>query len=99
LYFQDVRTNTGTVAKDSTEQATAPITVKGAKNSLVVGAAANILLNPLDDRSANSMRSAMGIGSIYISPFMEVAKAMGTKKGANLDRTNVGIAFTFESVR
>lgn len=97
LYFQEVRLNSGVETESGDEQPTAPLTIKGTRNSIITGAALNILLNDVDEKSVNSMRESLGIGSIYLSPYAEVIKGVGTTKGANFDRTNVGIGFTFES--
>jgi hypothetical protein len=98
LYFQEVRVNTGADVESTEAKASSPITVKGSRDSLLVGVAANILLNGIDEQSANSMRGTMGLGSVYLSPFVEVVKGIGGKKGATFDRTNIGIGFTFESI-
>jgi len=98
LRFQEVR-----LVSQSTEQegesSTAPITNKGTRTSMVTGVALNILLNGLDQASVYSMRSTMGLGAIYLSPFVEVVSELGSGTGVNFDRTNIGISFTFESVR
>jgi hypothetical protein len=98
LYFQEVRVNTGDGSSPEGENAKSPITIKGSRQSLVLGVAANIRLDPLDEQSVNSMRGALGIGSVYLSPFVEVIKAMGGKSGVKFDRTNIGLGFTFESI-
>jgi hypothetical protein len=66
----------------------------------VTGFALNILLNGLDESSVNSMRSSLGIGSLYLSPYIEIIKQQKTgESDLNFDRKNIGIAFTFESIR
>ncbi|MEZ4742434.1 MAG: hypothetical protein R3B45_08310 [Bdellovibrionota bacterium] len=105
LWFDDVRIIEDESADspstdDSTTKSNTQDMTKGARTSLVTGVALNILLNALDDSSVNSMRRTMGLGSVYISPFVEIVSRLGnSKKGINLDRNAIGISFTFESTR
>lgn len=102
LYFQEVRSG----AKAKTAQAfMRPLAVttsddsltnNGFKSSLVSGAAMNILLNALDEQSAQSMRGSMGLASIYLSPYIEFIRQ--TSGGVDFSRVNRGITFTFETV-
>ena len=72
------------------------LTNKGWKNGTVVGASANILLNPIDESAAASMRGSMGLGYIYLSPYMEIVRT-SSKEGASFGRTTYGLGFTFET--
>jgi hypothetical protein len=73
------------------------LTNKGWKNATVVGVSANILLNAIDEETTRSMRSSMGLGSIYLSPFLEVVRQT-SKSGISFGRSSFGVGFTFESV-
>ena len=83
-----------TVSNDRT------LTNVGWRNSIVVGAAANILLNALDEESSASLRN-IGIGGIYLSPFMEWIRTVGQPAGSTFSfgRNVIGLAFTFETVK
>lgn len=69
----------------------------GFKTASVFGVGLNILLNGLDERSVASMRGSMGLGYVYLSPFIEVVRQLGD--GASFSRSVVGVGFTFESLR
>lgn len=110
LYFQEVRTpgqgkKAGIAyqgpgaqrAATSTEPDDSGYTNAGTKDGMVIGGALNILLNPLDERSVASMRSAMGLGYVYLSPYFEVVRSRADK-GISFGRKVVGLGFTFESV-
>jgi hypothetical protein len=109
LYYQEVRQGAGTSAihlvgldgtgqtgTGSTTQPDDTLTNAGWKNSSVLGFAANILLNPLDETSTASLRGPMGIGSVYLSPFTEIVRTV-SKTGVSFGRTVTGVAFTFET--
>lgn len=109
LYFQEVRTvadvkttsatsTTGHIALAGTADSEDSLTNKGWKTGTTLGVSANILLNPLDERSAYSMRNTMGIGSVYASPYMEYANAL-SKDGVGFSRVVFGLGFTFETIR
>jgi hypothetical protein len=68
----------------------------GWKRSMVAGIALNILLNPLDESSVKSMHSTMGIGAVYLSPFME--RISSQAEGLRFDRNTYGFTFTFETL-
>jgi len=74
------------------------LTNKGWAPATVVGIAANILLNPLDDRGVKSMESTMGLGYVYLTPFMEIVTST-KNEGVNWGRKVFGLGFTFESVK
>lgn len=101
MYIQEVR-NATTKAKaaavdgQGTGSSDDALTNHTWKNSTVVGVAANISLNGLDERSTQSMRGSMGLSSIYLSPFMEIVRSPD-KSGISFGRTVLGLAFTFES--
>lgn len=106
LYWQEVRetkaasgaSTSAVIQTDSTPEASDDsLTNQGDQNGTVLGFSANILLNGLDEASANSMRGAMGLGNIYLSPFMEYARTLS--KSPDFSRTTMGIGFTFESIR
>ena len=82
-----------TLSKDTT------LTNTGWRNAIVVGAAANILLNGLDEQATASLRN-IGIGGIYLSPYLEWIRTIGLPSGSTLSfgRTVMGLAFTFESL-
>jgi len=86
--------NAVTVSNDRT------LTNVGWRNAIVVGAAANILLNALDEESSASLRN-IGIGGIYLSPFMEWIRTVGQPAGSTFSfgRNVIGLAFTFETVK
>lgn len=69
----------------------------GFKTASVFGVGLNILLNGLDERSVASMRGSMGLGYVYLSPFIEVVKQLDG--GASFSRSVIGVGFTFESLR
>ena len=75
-----------------------PLTNKGWSDGTVLGFSANFLLNPLDETSVRSMRNSMGIGAVYLSPFMEVVTAL-KPEGLSFGRSSMGVGFTFETVR
>ncbi|MBM4253269.1 MAG: hypothetical protein FJ146_14965 [Deltaproteobacteria bacterium] len=83
-----------TVSNDRT------LTNTGWRNAIVVGAAANILLNALDEESSASLRN-IGIGGVYLSPFMEWIRTVGQPAGSTFTfgRNVIGLAFTFETVK
>jgi hypothetical protein len=104
VYWQEVRNGAGTatttamIQDTATESKDETLTNKGWKNGTVIGAAANILLNPLDEQGANSMRGSMGLGYIYLSPFFEIARSTN-KDGVSWGRKIIGLGFTFETVK
>lgn len=110
IYYQEVRTaDTGTKSTTPStstsfslaEPAAASddtLTNKGWKTATTLGVSANILLNALDDESVRSMRGTMGLGYVYLSPFLEIARTL-SKEGASFGRTSLGVGFTFESAR
>lgn len=107
IYWQEVRTGGGgsstspaAVMEDptATDSKDSTLTNKGWKNGTVIGASANILLNPLDEQGAASMRGSMGLGYIYLSPFMEIARSTN-KDGVSFGRKVYGVGFTFETVK
>jgi hypothetical protein len=69
----------------------------GFKTASVFGVGLNILLNGLDERSVASMRGSMGLGYVYLSPFLEVVRQLDG--GASFSRSVIGVGFTFESLR
>jgi hypothetical protein len=110
MYWQEVRTvkeekvaagtTTGAMMlQEATEEEAEDdtLTNRGWKNSSVLGASANILLNWLDGETANSMRGTMGFGFVYLTPFMEIVRTT-SKEGVSFGRSVVGVGFTFESV-
>lgn len=106
-YWQEVRVDdedTTSAAKSafvlaaSESSSDGDLTNRGWAPATVAGVAANILLNPLDDRSARSMESTMGIGYVYLSPFAEVITST-SDKGVKWGRKVVGVGFTFETIK
>ena len=99
LYFQEVRkvpvaaTNTGTTAAAPVDMA---LVNRGWLNSTVVGAAINVLLNPLDQASSYAAHTGMGIGAIYLTGYSEWIRALDRNR-LSFGRTVFGIAFTFET--
>jgi hypothetical protein len=73
-------------------------TNKGWLNGDVFGYAASILLNPLDEGAVNSMRSALGLGFVYLTIFQEQVKYL-EKDRVSFGRKSTGIGFTFETVK
>jgi hypothetical protein len=74
------------------------LTSKGVSNATVIGASAHILLNGLDQRSARSMQTTMGLSNIYLTPFFQSVSSL-KKGGYTFGRNVFGIGFTFESLR
>lgn len=72
-------------------------TNRGWKTSSVIGVAANILLNPLEERAVRSMNRTLNLGYVYLSPYYEIVRMMN-KKGASFGRTSYGVMFTFETL-
>lgn len=85
-------------ADGTTDDNDSVLTTKGSKKSMVVGAAANILLNWLDEKSVRSMVDTMGMSHIYLSPFFETVRSTDTQ-GLSFNRNTIGLGFTFESVK
>ncbi len=71
---------------------------KGEKSATVLGLALNILLNPIDEATALAARGTLGIGSVYLSPYLEIVRTLA-KENASFGRTSMGLGFTFESAR
>ena len=92
-FLQEVRTGTSGGQASSDDEY---LTSSTWKSSIFYNASLNILLNPLDEPAVASLRSAMGLDAIYLSPFYEVVKPL-TDTGLQLSRTAIGIGFTFES--
>ena len=106
LYFQEARTVGGAsdtasvimlqdTESDDDDDGT-PVN-SGWSSGTTVGVSANILLNALDDRGARSLRS-IGLGYIYLSPFMEIVTTVNDND-VPFGRSVVGLGFTFESLR
>jgi len=89
------KTALASAAGDSSEKT---LTNRGFRSASVVGASVNILLNWLDDQSARSMESAMGLRYVYVSPFMEIVRTL-EDSGVSFGRSSAGVAFTFESAQ
>lgn len=104
IYWQEVRTGGGSQSTTAAMIEETPatkdetLTNKGWKNGTVIGAAANILLNPIDEQGAASMRGSMGLGYIYLSPFMEIVRSTN-KDGVSFGRKILGLGFTFETTK
>lgn len=101
MYFQDARTagsssSAAIIADTETTTSAKKYVTSGWKSGSVTGVALNISMMPLEDGSVNMMEDVMGLKTIYISPFMEIAKY---PSGLNFSRTSMGVAFTFESAR
>ncbi|MCX6109711.1 MAG: hypothetical protein NTZ90_08945 [Proteobacteria bacterium] len=111
MYFQEVRkvvagttaTSTPTTTPTTTTGSgatAAPVDTalvnRGWINSTVVGAAVNILLNPIDQESSYAAHTGMGIGSIYLTGYAEWIRAIN-RSTLSFGRTVYGIAFTFET--
>lgn len=101
LYWQEVRSSGASsssaviVAEEAAEDDS--LTNRGSQKGTIVGVSANILLNGLDEASANSMRGSMGLGNIYLSPFMEIARTFSARP--DFSRKTMGLGFTFESIK
>ncbi len=72
------------------------LTNSGWKRNMVFGFGVNFQLNALDETSTRSMRSTMGIDSVYITPYMEVITGGG--ESLKLGRNTYGVSFTFETL-
>lgn len=101
LYWQEVRASRSSKSNAAmiadAEATDDSLTNRGTQNGTVLGFSANILLNGLDGSSANSLRGAMGLGSVYLSPYIEYVKSLS--QAPDFSRTTMGIGFTFESIR
>jgi hypothetical protein len=104
LFFQETRLGAETessagairmMAEASSDEDDS-LTNQGWKSGMVVGAAANILISPLDEASSLSLDRAVGLRSIYLSPFFQVVRSTQSK-GINWGRNIIGVAFSFES--
>lgn len=84
-------------ATKASEDTSDGYTNKGYKRSIVVGWGLNIAVNALDERSVASMRASMGLGNVYVTPFMEMVRQLD--KGVTFSRQIFGVGFTFESIR
>lgn len=71
---------------------------KGEKSATVLGLALNILLNPIDEATVLAARGTLGIGAVYLSPYLEIVRTL-SKENASFGRTSMGLGFTFESAR
>ena len=83
----------------ATESKTTPGTYVNSfwSSQLFVGAAVNFLLNPLDETSVRS-GGVLGITRIFLAPFMEVYRTLGSAgNSVKLDRNVYGIGFGFET--
>jgi hypothetical protein len=72
-------------------------TNSGSKLGSSVGFSAHLLLNPLDARGVHSMVNSMGIGYVYLTAFGESVTAISP--GLSYARNNIGVGFTFETVK
>jgi hypothetical protein len=102
-YFRETRVTESKDEKTAVVAAAASepkktLTNRGFRSSSVVGAAANIQLNWMDDRSAASMESTLGLRYVYLSPFIEIVRSL-EDKGVSFGRSSMGLAFTFESAK
>lgn len=106
-YFQEVRNidvdnsaalrsrdSAGLIATDGEDA----WTNKGWLSGNVIGYAASILLNPLDERAANSMRNTLGIGFVYLTVFQEQVSYLDRDR-VSFGRKSTGVGFTFETVK
>lgn len=108
VYYQETRGSTGDATgseaaeEDGTATAMLPrledVVNNAWKTNSVIGASFNILLNWLDEGGPASMRGSMGLGYVYLSPFLQVTRALDDD-GASFGRTEMGVAFRFESIR
>ncbi len=102
-YWQEVRTGattaTAAMIEEPTENKDETLTNKGVAKGTVIGAAANILLNPIDEQGAASMRGSMGLGYIYLSPFIMIVKSTDSNHQVSFGRKVIGLGFTFETVK
>lgn len=104
-YFQETRIGTAeekstttTTTNSSSSDSDSTLTNKGSTKEIVFGGSANILINSFDERSVSSLHETMGLGAIYIAPFLEVTRTMA-KSGVSFGRSTIGLVFTFESAR
>lgn len=65
-------------------------------NSLIYNIGVNLLLNKLDEKSANSLYQSLGLGKVYLRTFVESTIALGSNE-PNFDRLAIGIGFGFAS--
>jgi hypothetical protein len=98
LIFQEARRVKASSAILLAAEADGTLVNSGTHNSLIFGASMNFLLNSMDEQSVSSLTPIFGIGYIYLSPFVELAKSTQST-GVKLGRSTYGIGFTFESNR
>lgn len=84
-------------ATKTSDDTTDGYTNSGYKRAIVVGWGLNIALNSLDERTVASMQGSMGLGAVYLTPFVEMVRQID--KGVSFSRSIYGVGFTFESVR
>lgn len=94
-YCQEIR---DPVTESSTNAEEGLYANKSRADAIVFGGSVRLLLNALDEQSVNSMNDTMGLGSVYLSPFIEIVKARDTS-AMNFARTSLGVAFSFESLQ
>lgn len=94
--FQETR-NIGSEQSSTSESETGVLANSGTKLSSTFGVSMNILLNQFDRKTVNSMRPALGLGSVYISPYVEIVRQL-SKEGVSLGRSSVGLGFTYETI-
>lgn len=90
IYYQEVR------LMDKDEDGDNALTNKFTKSAVVFGGSLHFLMNSLDESTVNSLLGALGIGYVYLSPFIELTRQIDS--GLPLSRRVAGIAFTFESI-
>ena len=91
-------TTTTTTTTTTTSSDGKVLTKKGTKMATSFGASANILVSWLDARATNSMNRTMGLGGIYLTPYVEVVRSM-SKSGLTFGRSVFGLGFTFETYK
>lgn len=99
LFWQEKKLSVDDSSSSSSKSTTEdPLVTGGTRNSIVMGAAAHILLNFLDERSVVSMHRTMGFGYVYLTPYVEV---VNDRKSGGLDfsRSVMALGFTFETLR
>lgn len=99
MFVQETRypsADTGGTSSTSTDTSGSSTYVnKGWNEGTIIGASASLKMDYFD-RSTNSLE-ILGFRSVYITPYVTIAKTTKTKVAA-FDRKTMGILFTFESI-
>ncbi len=108
LFYEEVRlqnVSTTTAKSNSTNVQSQNEVNDGWNKSLTYGLSLNFLINQFDYQSAKALEKGMGLGYIFIGPFVEFSKTIGgrlfisqqTPSVVEFSRTTYGLLFMFET--